>query len=114
MKTALDLAQATKESHYLVAPIKQWIDRCAAELDIDDDDEEEEEDEEDEEPEVIEVDTPPELPPAKAPIAPAKAPVELGAAPAAAATVAKPTNEKVKTTVLYRYTHYNLSGVSYL
>ena len=98
LTTALSLAKAAKEN-YLVSTLEQWIDRCTAELEIDDDDEEEEDDDEDEEPEVTEVETPPELPAAKAPVAPApKAPVPV----AAAASAVRGTVKRTKKTVLYR------------
>lgn len=105
LTTALSLAKAAKEN-YLVSTLEQWIDRCTAELEIDDDDEEEEDDDEDEEPEVTEVETPPELPAAKAPVAPApKAPVPV----AAAASAVRGTVKRTKKTVLYRHSFYQMS-----
>lgn len=95
LKTALKLAQAANKS-FLVPTLERWIDRCGAELEVDDDEEEEE----DEEPEVTEVDNPPELPPAptKVAVAPVKAPVAPVKVPVAAAKA----STTVKTTVLYR------------
>ena len=100
LKTALNLAKADK--NFLVPTLERWIDRCGAELEVDDDEEEDDDDEdEDEEPEVTEVDTPPDLPPAptKVAVAPAKAPVAPAKAPVAAA---KASAQTAKTTVLYR------------
>jgi len=102
LKTALKLAQAANKS-FLVPTLERWIDRCGAELEVDDDEEEEE----DEEPEVTEVDNPPELPPAptKVAVAPVKAPVAPVKVPVAAAKA----STTAKRTVLYRHSFYQMS-----
>lgn len=116
LNTASKLAKAA-DGGYLLPTLERWMERCAAELAIDDEEEEDDEEEdEDEEPEVTEVDTPPDLPPAndavKAPVAspapaPAPAPVPAPApAPAPAPPVA---SAKAKTTVLYRHSFYQMS-----
>ena len=90
LQTGLTLATAANKNR-LVVTLEKWIDRCVAELEID-----EEEDDDDDEPEVTEVETPPELPPTKAPVAPTKAPAAPEKAPAA------PAGPPVQKTVHYK------------
>lgn len=110
MKTALSLAKAARKKN-LVTTLERWIDRCVAELEIDD-----EEEDDDEEPEVTEVEMPPEPDASevskKAPTAPA-APAKVSAptTSVASAYVSAPARKARATqkTVLYKHSFYQMS-----